>query len=229
MCGRYTLATVQEQLVEEFDLFETELIEPRFNIAPTQSAPVVRMIESGSKRQLDSFRWGLIPHWAKDPSIGSRMINARSEGVEAKPAFRTPLRRQRCLVPCTGFYEWKKLEGGTRSRPRKQPYYIRRLDERVFAFAGLWDRWRAPGGETIESYAILTTEPNERVRPLHNRMPVIVAPGDYELWLDPTVQGVDPLKRLFQPYPSDELVAYAVGTQVNNPARDDASCIQVRA
>ena len=228
MCGRYALATFREQLAEKFDLRETALIEPRFNIAPTQAVPVVRVIGSSSQRQLDSLRWGLIPHWAKDPSIGNRMINARSEGAETKPAFRTPLRRQRCLVPCTGFYEWKKLEGGTRSRPKKQPYYIRRRDERVFAFAGLWDRWRSSGGETIESFAILTTEPNECLRPLHNRMPVIIGPSDYELWLDGTVQDVAPLKQLFRPYASDELVAYAVGTQVNNPANDHPSCIEAQ-
>jgi putative SOS response-associated peptidase YedK len=229
MCGRYTLTTTAEELIEEFDLLDAERIQPRFNIAPTQSAPVVRATASGDSRQLDSLRWGFIPHWAKDPSIGSRMINARSEEAHAKPSFRTSLRRQRCLAPCTGFYEWKKLEGGTRSRPRKQPYYIHGRDGRVFALAGIWDRWRSPGGETIESYAILTTEPNECLRPLHNRMPVIVDPSDYGLWLDPAVQDADSLKRLFQPYPDDALEAYAVGTQVNSPAFDDPACIEAIA
>lgn len=228
MCGRYTLATFQDQLVEAFDLPPAPVIESRYNIAPTQSAPVVRLDGDSRRRQLDALRWGLIPHWAKDPSIGSRMINARSESVETEPAFRSALRRQRCLVPSTGFYEWKRVEGGTASRPKKQPYYIKRRDERVFAFAGLWDRWRDSEGETVESFAILTTAPNDCLRSLHDRMPVIVDPGDYGLWLDPAVQDGAPLRRLFQPFPGDELVAYAVGTQVNNPAHDDPSCMDAQ-
>ncbi len=225
MCGRYTLATIEEHLVQEFDVLQTDIIESRYNIAPTQSAPIVRMMDGDRRRQLDTMRWGLIPHWAKDSTIGNRMINARSESVDSKPSFRKPFRSQRCLIPCTGFYEWKKVEGGTPSRPKKQPYYIRRQDERVFAFAGLWDRWHGPEGEAIESYAILTTEPNDLLRPLHNRMPVIIAPNDYDLWLATNIQDVDSLKPLFQPYAGDEFAAYTVGTQVNNPANDHPSCM----
>lgn len=226
MCGRYTLATYQEQLAEEFELVETKLLQPRFNIAPTQEAPVVRVLDDKSRRQLDYLYWGLIPHWAKERSIGHRMINARSEEAATKPSFRTPLRKQRCLVPCTGFYEWKQLDRGTGRGRRKQPYFIRRRDERVFAFAGLWEQWQGPDGARIGSYTILTTEPNELIRPLHNRMPVIICPDDYELWLNPEFQDVDRLKPLLRPCPTDELVAYVVSTQVNNPAQDDPSCIK---
>jgi len=157
------------------------------------------------------------------------MINARSEGAESKPSFRKPLRQRRCLVPCTGFYEWKKIEGGTKSRPKKQPHYIRMQDERVFALAGLWDRWQSPDGETIESYTILTTEPNESIQPLHDRMPVIVDPDDYDLWLDTKTQAVSLLKRLFRPYANDEFAIYAVDTLVNAPANDDPRCIEPQA
>jgi len=223
VCGRYTLAAFEDQLREEFELIEAELRGQRYNIAPTQSAPVVRAMETGHGRRIDELRWGLIPHWAKDAGIGNRMINARSEGVESKPSFRGPLRRRRCLIPTTGFYEWKKVDGGTKSRPRKQPYYIHMLDNRVFAFAGLWDCWKSAEGEVVESYTILTTEPSDCVRSLHDRMPVIISRGDYALWLDPKVQEVEPLSRLLAPYRGDDLVAHAVGTQVNSPARDDAS------
>ena len=229
MCGRYTLTAIQEALAEEFDLIETEPLPPRFNIAPTQMVPVVRALGEQQGRQLDLLRWGLIPHWAKDPSIGNRMINARSEEADKKPSFRTPMRKRRCLVPCTGFYEWKQPDRGTGRRPNKQPYLIRRRDQRVFAFAGLWEHWQAPDAASIDSYTILTTAPNELVRPLHNRMPVIVSPDDYELWLDPEIQDVDRLKPLFGRCSADEFVAYAVGTRVNSPSHDDPSCIEAIA
>lgn len=226
MCGRYTLVTFREQLAEEFELYEVELMRPRYNIAPTQTLPVIRVLSNDERRQLNELRWGLVPKWAKDPSIGSRMINARSEEAATKPSFRVPLRRQRCLVPSTGFFEWKLVGDEGSRRPKKQPYYIHRRDERVFAFAGLWDRWQGSDGCIVESYAILTTEPNELMRPLHKRMPVIVRPDDYALWLDPKMQDADRLRHLFSPFPSAELVACPVGTRVNSPAHDDTTCIQ---
>ena len=154
----------QQQLAEEFEIYELEHLQPRYNIAPTQSAPVVHVVGEGGKRELAMHKWGLIPNWAKDPTIGNRMINARAETAAEKPAFRSAMRRQRCLVPCTGFYEWKVLDPAAK-KPAKQPYYIRRRDEGVFAFAGLWDRWRSPEGEEIDSFTILTTEPNELTSP----------------------------------------------------------------
>lgn len=228
MCGRYTLTVLPQQLAEEFELEDLEPLQPRYNIAPTQEAPVVRFAEDCGKRALDLFKWGLIPRWAKDPAIGSRMINARAETAAEKASFRVALRRQRCLVPCTGFYEWKAMDEATGrgKKPRKQPYYIRRCDERVFALAGLWDCWRSPEGEEIGSYTILTTEPNELMRGLHNRMPVILPREGYALWLDSRMQDVDRLTAFLKPCPSDDLMAYPVATRVNNPAFDAPSCIQ---
>jgi putative SOS response-associated peptidase YedK len=228
MCGRYTLTVLQQQLADEFELYELEAFEPRYNIAPTQEAPIVRVAEHHKNRELVIHKWGLIPHWAKDPSIGNRMINARAETAAEKPAFRTALRRQRCLVPCSGFYEWKALDeaSGRGQGSKKQPYYIRRGDERIFAFAGLWDRWRSPDGEEIGSFTILTTEPNELMRDLHNRMPVIIAREYYALWLDGATQDPAQLAPLLRPCPADELVAYPVSTRVNNPKFEDPSCIQ---
>ena len=163
MCGRYTLTASEEQLNEEFNaIVGDELRRARFNIAPTQNVPVVRVM--GNDRRLDALRWGLVPHWAKDIKVGSRMINARSEEAASKPAFRSRLRKQRCLVPCTGFFEWKVIADETSRQPRKQPYYIRRRDERVFALAGMWERWQDSAGATVESYTILTTSPNDLLR-----------------------------------------------------------------
>lgn len=228
MCGRYTLISFPEQLAEEFELYEFESLEPRYNIAPTQRVPVVRTREDSAERGPALLKWGLIPHWAKDPTIGNRMINARAESVSEKPAFRAAIRRQRCLVPCSGFFEWKALDAasGRGQGRKKQPYYIRRRDERVFAFAGLWDRWQSPDGEDIGSFTILTTEPNELMRGLHNRMPVIIRREEYALWLDSRMQDVERLAPLLRPSSADGWVAYPVSTRVNNPAFDDPSCIQ---
>lgn len=226
MCGRYTLVTHQEQLAEEFEILDVEAMLQRFNIAPTQMVPVVRVAADTHARRLDMLRWGLIPHWAKDPSIGSRMINARSEGAAEKPAFRVPLRRRRCLLPSTGFYEWKPPPPGSARGSKKQPYYIRRADERVFAFAGLWDQWRDADGSAVESCTILTTAPNDLIRSLHDRMPLIVPREHYSLWLDPEVQEVEALTPVMRPFESAELVLYAVGTRVNKPTVDDPACIQ---
>jgi len=225
MCGRYTLTVFQEQLAEEFALHEPEALQARYNIAPTQRAPIVRATGESANRELVMHKWGLIPHWAKDPTIGSRMINARAETAAEKPAFRTAMKRQRCLVPCTGFYEWKVLDPAAK-KPAKQPYYIRRRDERVFAFAGLWDRWRTPEGEEIGSFTILTTEPNELMHNLHDRMPVIIPRADYNAWLDNQLLDVERLALLLRPFPDGELAALPVSNRVNSPKFDDPSCIQ---
>ncbi len=224
MCGRYSFATSDEELIPAFDLGGAVFLDSRYNIAPTQFAPVVRVLEGDSRPRLEQLRWGLIPHWAKDAGIGSRMINARSETVADKPSFRKPLQSQRCLVPATGFYEWKCEGSDNGGKPQKQPFNIRRIDERVFAFAGLWERWRDPNGETIESYTILTTSPNKLMAELHNRMPVILEPRDYELWFDPSMRDVERLTPLLAPAP-EILAAYPVSRHVNNPRNDDPACL----
>lgn len=225
MCGRFTLTVTRQQLAEEFELYELESLPPRYNIAPTQRAAVVRVSGESGGRELAMYKWGLIPHWAKDPTIGSRMINARAETAAEKPAFRSAMKRQRCLVPCTGFYEWKVLDS-TAKKPSKQPYYIRRHDEKVFAFAGLWDRWRSPAGEELSSFTILTTGPNELMRNLHDRMPVIIPRDAYGVWLDDHLLDAEQLAPLLRPYPAGELVAHPVSNRVNNPRFDDPSCVQ---
>ncbi len=219
MCGRYTLTTPDDVLAEVFTLGTRPEVPPRYNVAPTQAGAVVRVLEIDGPRELHLLRWGLIPFWAQDPAIGNRMINARSESVEDKPAFRAAFRRRRCLIPADGFYEWRPVG------KRKQPYCIRRRDEGPFAFAGLWEHWESPDGERIDSYAILTTEPNAVLKPLHNRMPVILAPPSYNLWLDPKIRDVEKLKHLLKPSPSRDLAAYPISTRVNNPAHDDPSCL----
>lgn len=225
MCGRYTLTASEKELNEEFHaIVGPDIRRARFNIAPTQSVPVVRIIDG--QRRIDNLRWGLVPFWAKDIKIGSNMINARSEDAAGKPAFRSPLRKKRCLVPATGFYEWKAIPGEGSAKPKKQPYYIRRRDERVFGLAGIWEQWNAPDGSLVESYSILTTSPNELLRSLHDRMPVIVRPSDYALWLDPEMQDADRLKPLFDPFPADEFLMVKVAAKVNSPAQDSPDCIQ---
>lgn len=214
MCGRFTLFDPAVSLAEGFGLGEVPSLSPRYNIAPSQEVAAVRIPAGGGARELAMMRWGLIPSWAKDPSIGNRMINARAETVAEKPAFRTAIRRRRCLVPADGFYEWKRTNG------RKQPFYIRMRGGRAFAFAGLWDSWEGPEDGIVLSCAILTTGPNELLRPIHDRMPVIVSPREYELWLSPEVRDPHLLETLFRPYPAEGMTAYPVRTAVNNPNTD---------
>lgn len=219
MCGRFTLITPAETIAEQFQLPEVSSLSPRYNIAPTQPVAAVRRSPGNGGRELTMLHWGLIPFWAKDPKIGARMINARSETAAEKPAFRAAFRRRRCLVPADGFYEWQRLERG------KQPFYIRRRDERPFAIAGLWEHWEGPDG-TVESCTLLTTGPNDLVRPLHNRMPVILHPQDYDLWLAPGVQEPELLQPLLRPYPAEEMLAYPISTWINKPENDAPRCIE---
>lgn len=219
MCGRFTLATPEQDLAVQFNLPEVPDLQPRYNIAPTQPVAAVRLPTADGDRELVMLHWGLIPFWAKDPGIGSRMINARAETVAEKPAFRAAFRRRRCLVPADGFYEWQKQNGS------KQPFYIRLQDGRPFAFAGLWERWQDEEGGVIESCTLLTTRPNELIRPLHNRMPVILHPHNYAVWLDPEVEDLDVLRRLLDPYPPSEMEAYAVSRYVNAPRNEGPDCI----
>lgn len=220
MCGRFSQGTPPEILAQLFQLADLPSWTPRYNIAPTQLVPTVVVTSEHPSRQFRTWRWGLIPSWAKDPSIGSRMINAQAETASVKPSFRAAFRRRRCLVLADGFYEWQQLGR------RKQPFHVRMRDGSPFAFAGLWEHWKGPDGAAIDSCTLLTTEPNDLIRTFHHRMPVILDPQEYDLWLDPSIQEPDRLHPLLRPYTSEELAAYPISTRVNNPANDTPDCIQ---
>lgn len=220
MCGRYSLTDLGDILLRLFELPALpEGYRPRYNIAPTQS--VTTIIGADGVRQASSMRWGLIPSWAKDASIGNKMINARGETVAEKPAFRTALRRRRCLIPADGFYEWQ-VRGG-----RKQPVRFVPADGGVLAFAGLWECWR-PGGDEpeVRSFTIITTAANDFVRPVHDRMPVILPPSAFDLWLDPKVQDPEAVLPLLTSAPEDALRVYDVSTLVSSPRNERAECIE---
>lgn len=218
MCGRFTLNKSGEAIASAFQLTEIPQVLPRYNIAPTQLVSTVLHPAENSNRQFHQLRWGLIPSWAKDPQMGARLINARAETITEKPSFRSAFRHRRCLVIADGFYEWQRQEG------KKQPFYFRFQNGQPFAFAGLWERWRSPDGEEIQSCTILTTEANDLLRPIHDRMPVILDSKDYDLWLDPAVQSTEPLQ-LLRPYQAEAMTSYAVSTKVNNPANNTPECI----
>ena len=218
MCGRFTQAQIAELDREVFKLLQVPQLEPRFNVAPTQNAAVIRQRPNG-ERVMHMLRWGLIPSWAKDPTIGNRMINARAETLATKPAFERPLRRQRCLVPVDGFYEWKRTDRA------KQPFYIRREDGTPLAVAGLWDRWRDATGESIDSFTIITTTPNDLVAAIHNRMPAILLQDRYDVWLDSEIRDVEELRTLLGPFPAEEMTAYPVSTYVNSPKNEGPECL----
>ncbi|GAB6068421.1 SOS response-associated peptidase [Methylothermus subterraneus] len=226
MCGRYTLRASRAKLLLWFRIDRDrapESVLGRYNIAPTQEVAAVRVAADG-KRELVPLRWGLIPHWAKEAKTDYSTINARAETVAEKPAFRFAFRHRRCLIPADGFYEWQVQPGSK----RKQPWYIQRRDGEVFAFAGLWERWEPRAGtegEPVESCTILVTDANELLRPIHDRMPVILDPADYEVWLDPAQRDLERLKSLLKPYPAASMTAWKVSAQVNNPRHDDPSCL----
>ncbi len=217
MCGRFNLITDAGALVDFFELGQGMELQPRYNIAPSRDVAVVR--ETGGGRALSMLRWGLIPSWAKDPKIGYRMINARAETVAEKPSFRVALRRRRCLIPATGFYEWKAVPGG------KQPYNIQLVDGGLFAFAGLWERWQGGGGQAVESCTIIVTEANRAISPIHDRMPVILDPSDYKNWLDPQLQDAASLQPMLRPCPSNWINSYPVTPLVGNPKNDGPECV----
>ncbi|MCX8049683.1 MAG: SOS response-associated peptidase [Methylohalobius sp.] len=226
MCGRYSLYASRAKLKEQFQIardLAPDSLFGRYNIAPSQPVATVRIAQDGV-RELVPLRWGLIPHWAKEAKLEYSTINARAETAAEKPAFRSAFRYRRCLIPANGFYEWQ-------ARPQanlKQPWYIQRQDGEVFAFAGLWERWQSQA-EVIESCTILVTDANELLRPIHDRMPVILDPSDYELWLDPFQHDLQALKSLLKPYPAWRLSARKVGLRVNNPKNDDPACLEPAA
>jgi putative SOS response-associated peptidase YedK len=233
MCGRFTLRTPASVLIVQFDLDasvdrQLKLFEPRYNIAPTQEVLAIRADPRDGHRSVATLRWGLIPSWTKEPISGPPMINARAETLADKPTFRTAFRSRRCLIPADGFYEWQQSSGG--GKAKKQPFFIHRPDHAPFAFAGLWETWKAkPLGDqpplTVESCTIVTTTANKTLSELHDRMPVILAPGDYANWLDPALQDTAVFQHLLAPCGEDELVAEAVGSHVNRATNDDPRCI----
>jgi putative SOS response-associated peptidase YedK len=219
MCGRYRLSR-RKQLVEEY--FDSVSDEPdwapRYNIAPTQPVPVIRQHPKEPVRELSLMRWGLIPSWAKDSSAAARMINARSETASTKPAFRDALKSRRCLIPADGFYEWMRME------KTKQPYCFEINNGELFAFAGLWDRWKDAGGNWIKSCSILTTTPNAVTSAVHDRMPVILDADSYDLWLDPGMTNVAAASDLLKPCDARQMRCYPVSGRINHVANDDAAC-----
>jgi putative SOS response-associated peptidase YedK len=218
MCGRFTL-TVDPQTQDNFNDFTFPAqFAPRFNIAPTQ--PVLAIPNDG-KNSADFFVWGLIPSWAKDPSIANKLINARGETIAEKPSFRGSFKYKRCLILTDGFYEWK----ASASAKTKVPHYIHMKDRKPFAFAGLWDEWQSPDGGALRTCTIITTEPNELMSTLHNRMPVILNQKDYAEWLDSTPRTPDSLLHLIKPFPADKMSAHPVSTMVNTPNNDRAELI----
>ena len=221
MCGRFTLHTDPSEIDEHFCIDDHGELIPRFNISPSQLVAAVRSPDG--PRELVMLRWGLVPVWATDPAIGNRMINARSETLAEKQSFKKAFQRRRCLVVADGFYEWQKT--GEKKSDKKQPFYIRLKSGKPFGFAGLWER-NEKIGEPIESCTIITTTPNELMVGLHDRMPVIIPPEQYRLWLDPEVQDDLRLQHLLQPFPSDEMTAYPVSTLVGSPKNDLPQCIE---
>jgi putative SOS response-associated peptidase YedK len=219
MCGRYRLSR-RKQIVEEyFDCSSDEPDwSPRYNIAPTQPVPVIRENPKEPARELSLMRWGLIPSWAKDSSVAAQMINARSETAATKPAFRGALKFRRCLIPADGFYEW------LRTGKSKQPYCFEVNDGQLFAFAGLWDRWKDPSGNWMKTCSILTTTPNAVTAAVHDRMPVILDPDSYDLWLDPGMQNVAAASELLKPCDARLMRCYPVSTRINRVANDDEEC-----
>jgi len=218
MCGRFALKAPPRSIQEHFHLPETVTLSPRYNIAPSQAIAVVRHLQGNRYRQLDMLRWGLIPGWAKDMKIGYKMINARSETLAQKPSFRTAFKKRRCLIAADGFYEWKHT-GKT-----KQPFYVQLKKGTVFGFAGLWESWNSPDGYCVESCTIITTSPNELVREIHDRMPVILHPEQYDLWLQDS-PSIQLLQQLLIPYPPDAMEAFRVNSEVNSPKNDSPTCL----
>lgn len=218
MCGRYTITSAPEAIRALFRYPEQPNFPPRYNVAPTQPIPIVRLVEG--KRQFALVRWGLLPSWVKDPKSFKLLINARGESVVDKPAFRAAMKRRRCLIPADGFYEWKSVGG------RKQPYFVRLKSGAPMAFAGLWETWTGPNGEELETAAIVTTGANRTLKTIHERMPVILAPDAFDLWLNCAEVDATTASALITPAPDNLLEAYEVSTAVNRTANDNARLVE---
>ncbi|MDH4258832.1 MAG: SOS response-associated peptidase [Gammaproteobacteria bacterium] len=220
MCGRYAFFSPAESVKRTFALdFKPELV-PRYNIAPTQSVPALRVGEEGS-RTLVMLHWGLVPRWAKERAIGNRMINARSETLAEKPAYRDAFRRRRCLILADGWYEWQAAPGG------KQPWFVRLRDPRPITFAGLWERWKEPaGGELLESCTIVTTDASESIRRIHERMPVVLPEPAWDRWMDPAYSDTETLSEILRPYDAKALKAWQVSRLVNTPKNEGPKLIE---
>ena len=217
MCGRFAQKSPRAKITKKFKVEEVPPLVERYNVAPTQTVLAVR--EASDGREATFLKWGLVPRWAKDPSIGNKLINARAETVTEKPSFREAFTRRRCLVPMEGFYEW------ARRGDRKRPFYFHMRDGEPFAVAGLWESWEG-GDELLETCTLLTTEANELLASYHDRMPVILRPEDYDLWLDAGVRSSERLLPLLRPYPREEMTAYAVSLMVNSPSNESPRCVE---
>lgn len=247
MCGRFTLRAAPQDVARHFLLFDVPSFSPRYNIGPGQVIGAVRALSESNHFALRSdgqqvqsqdqpamaseianrewawLRWGLVPHWSDDPSIGSRLINARAETVLSKPAFRSAARYRRCLIPADGFYEWKTVGR------RKQPFFIHLAGNRLFALAGLWDHWQSPTGEILETCTVLTVEPNPLIAKIHNRMPLILPPEAYNAWLDPSLTEFDALNQWLKPYPEEDMCMIPVSPYVNAIHNEGARCLEPAA
>jgi putative SOS response-associated peptidase YedK len=222
MCGRYTLRVSPAELAEIFGVLNSIEWSPRYNIAPTQTVAAVRSNEQATGRELVLLKWGLIPSWAKDAKIGNSLINARADTVATKPSFRSAFKRKRCLIPVDGFYEWKAIPG----QKTKQPYLIGVRDVPIFAFAGMWEHWTDPDGKRLDSCTIITTDANELMQQVHNRMPVILDPADYGRWLDPDQQDAQALTSLLKQFPAERMQLTPVSTLVNSPRNESPKCVE---
>ena len=222
MCGRFSLTDI-DSIFSRFGVIISKdinkKITPHYNIAPTQKIPVIYK-DTNQQNKIEFMKWGLIPFWAKDPKIGHKMINARAETLAQKPSFKHLLKSKRCLVPSSGFYEWKRID------KRKVPYYIGIKNSKIFSFAGLYDIWKDSVGNELKTFTIITTNSNNTLKPIHNRMPVILEQEFEEDWLDVKTHDFDSLKQMLKPYPDDKMIAYAVSYEVNNPSNDNPELIR---
>lgn len=222
MCGRFTSLLSPELLESVYGVRPPASLAPRYNIAPTQRVHIVREDDAGS-RECAEARWGLVPHWAKDLSLGNKLFNARCETVAEKSSFRNAIRHRRCIVPASGFFEWAETPKG------KVPYYITAREGSPFSIAGIWENWKTPGGGMLESCTLLTTEANSLMATIHERMPVILQPSDFEAWLDRSVTDSQELQRFYQPYPAELMQEWPVSTFINSPVHNSYECIQRKA
>ncbi|GIN20082.1 SOS response-associated peptidase [Siminovitchia fordii] len=222
MCGRFTLTATFPKIINRFEiqnLFDEDLYSPNYNVAPSQS--VLAVINDGTYNRLGYLRWGLIPYWANDPKIGYKMINARAETLNEKPSYRNAYKKRRCLILADSFYEWKRHKDKS-----KTPMRIKLKSDDLFAMAGLWETWKSTEGESIHSCTVITTKPNELVKDIHDRMPVILKPEDESVWLDKSITDTDRLNDLLAPLPEDLMEAYEVSSLVNSPKNNSPNLIQ---